>query len=305
MDEPHAADRADSADPAAVVVSCDPAFDASHLLAGTRVEACVRVDADTPGVPLTWRARAVLDGDLHTLNISDLPSWGAVGCALSHIRLWQRLVDAPSSFGGSLAGAADDEDQASLVVFEDDAVLTRPPAHVARLVRAAHAELAGGFDVLLLGYRLTLDTLFERRTARASPSFSWLVAPRWYETHAYAITRRGARLLLAHALPVSMQIDAFMATARNALGLRFAVPRGAPVARQRRSILHSSVQARDLMAHCAFCRLPPPLRNGWAALTLLAGLVGLVVVVALYDAKRLRIRPTPIHGALIKDRFDR
>ena len=249
------------------VISCDPDFDARHLLPETRVEACARVDASTPDAPLTWRARAVLDGSLHTLNISDPPSWGAIGCALSHIRLWQRLV------------AEDDGDgeDACLVVFEDDAVLTRPAARVAQLVRDARDEV-GAFDVLLLGYRLTLDTVFERRKTRASRSFDWLVASRWYETHAYCITRRGARALLAHALPVDLQIDAYMATQRNAQRLRFLVPRRGVAARQKRSIVQSSVQARDLMGHCALCRPPPALRNGWAAVGLLAVLLALVVL---------------------------
>lgn len=230
-------------------------------LPGTRVFPCVRVDrAALPDAPLSWRARAMLDGQLETLDIASLPSPGAVGCALSHIRLWQQLV-------------ASGEER--FVIFEED-------AHV-RDVEAVERALreAPEYDVLLLGWRLPVDTLLHRRYERLDDGrYSLLVAPRFYETHAYAITRRAAEALLREALPVEMQIDAYMAVQRVRLGLRFVVckDRAARV-RQSRAIWQSTVQT-DVMRQCAVCRLPAPVRSGWALLVLVIGAAAVVVLLA-------------------------
>ena len=255
------------------VISCEAGGDADALpVPGAELFPCVRVDrTSTP--PLSWRARAVLDGQLETTDISNLPSFGAVGCYLSHVALWRQLV------------ASGDE---AYAIFEDDARVRRP-ADLERVLRDAgdHPE----YDVLFLGWRFPLDTLFGRRRGPpdASGRFQPMLAPRFYETHAYVIRRRAAEALLRDALPIEMQIDAYMGLQRQRLGLRFLLPVGGPIVTQRRCIWDSSIQT-DLMRQCALCRLPAEARSGWATLGLL---VLLLILVALAVHGQSRRRSTP------------
>jgi len=258
--------------PTRFVITCDDqrrGYDDS-LLADVVPFACSKVAredlvANADVAPLVgWRAHAVLAGQLETTDIANFPSAGAVGCALSHLRLWQQLVEAEE--------AGDDDDDAHYVIFEDDAELRRPREAVERVLRDARQV---GFDVLLLGWRMPLDTLLLRRTEPHAPGFDALVAPRFYETHAYAITRRAARVMLREAYPLELQIDAYMGAQRARHGLRFLLPQGGPLVRQRRSILQSTVQC-DLMRQCAVCRLPPLLRSGWATLVVVVIVAALI-----------------------------
>lgn len=253
------------------VISCDAAADGSGLLFGTRRFACVRVTREMlDTAPLTPRARAVLRGHLPTLNMSDLPTPGAIGCSLSHIALWRRLVRDMS--------ARDDD---VMVVFEDDAQLTRSPAEIeAVLARAKRLP----YDVFFLGLRFPLETAFETRTERADDEFRWVHAHFW-ETHAYAIRKRAARKLLAHALPIDTQIDAYMCTQMRTQGLRF-LCHNATLARQRRSILDSTIQTRAIFHQCAACRLPPALRSGVFAIVLLATLAICISTLAVIATRR-------------------
>ena len=212
------------------VISCED-LDTSRLLRGTRRFPCVR--ADIKSAPLTSRARAVLQGHMSTLNISDLPSRGAIGCALSHIALWKRLVQSTADH---------------MVVFEDDAELTRSPAEIEAILQRASAH---PYDVFFLGLRFPLETVFEQRTTPADDEFRWVHSHFW-ETHAYVIRKPAARALLKHALPIDVQIDAYMCTQAKAQNLRY-MCHTATLARQRRSIFDSSVQA-SIWTQCAQAR---------------------------------------------------
>lgn len=64
------------------------------------------------------------------------------------------------------------------------------------------------FDVLLVGYTslMCLTTDFDSRTPDV-----WQMHGRFFGTHAYVITRRGAQRLLRNALPLEVQLDAYIA----------------------------------------------------------------------------------------------
>ena len=240
------------------VISCEE-VDTSRLLRGTRRFPCVRTDVDS--APLTPRARAVLQGHMPTLNISDLPTRGAIGCALSHITLWKKLVHSGAD---------------AMVVFEDDAELTRSPEEIEVILERARAH---PYDVFFLGLRFPLETILEQRTTPADDEFRWVHSHFW-ETHAYVIRKPAARALLKHALPIDVQIDAYMCAQAKSQNLRY-LCHNATLARQRRSIFDSSVQA-SIWTQCAPCRLPPPLRSGIFAGILAVILVALLVVFILW-----------------------
>lgn len=112
---------------------------------------------------------------------------GEVGCALSHLRLFQRLLD---------------DDLESALILEDDAVLLPGLAEV--LTR--RDELPAGWELVLLyhsegrysyWHRKPLSTGHELRRFVRSP----------YSTVGYLITQAAARKILALAYPLHVPID--------------------------------------------------------------------------------------------------
>lgn len=121
---------------------------------------------------------------------------GAVGCYLSHIDTWKRVVrDLPR-----------EDDYAC--IFEDD--INLPRDFVAR-ADAFMRHVPTDWDLVLFGY-LSTDPDSHATNVKYRPLPSFLC------THAYAIRKRTARALLArHDLfPMTQQIDWYL----SALGLR-------------------------------------------------------------------------------------
>jgi hypothetical protein len=112
---------------------------------------------------------------------------GERGCAVSHIRLWERL-------------AAEGGDQ-PLLVLEDDAA---PTEEFSQILSRALAALPNDAHVLYLGYSQAADW---RRTV--SPDL--VEAEYVWTTVAYLIWPTGARILLS-GLPVDQPVDNYMAT---------------------------------------------------------------------------------------------
>ena len=120
---------------------------------------------------------------------TDITTAGMVGCYLSHLALWQRVL----ADGSALA-----------VVMEDDAAVT-PGAR--RHIDALLAALPGtdSWDVLLLGHAHPPT----QAPSADHPGFADVSA--WYGTIAYAVTARGAAALVRRALPIQFQVDGYMA----------------------------------------------------------------------------------------------
>ena len=146
-----------------------PAVDARKLGRGD-LERLVKVEAIAP----IWANRRT---EHHQLSI------GAVGCYLSHLQLWVRLLRSSDT---------------RMLVFEDDTNPTMTSDEVDRLL----AELPDDCDVLLLG-------VFEEHDRSKRPTVR-KVTSQFYGMHAYIIHRRCVSTLLAHALPMDMQIDSWL-----------------------------------------------------------------------------------------------
>jgi GR25 family glycosyltransferase involved in LPS biosynthesis len=122
---------------------------------------------------------------------SDLQTAGMIGLYVTHVELWKAFLASGEPVG---------------IVLEDDAVVG---AGTAAAMRAAIATMPppSAWDVWLLG---TVAV----QAARAPPEGfddGWQLVTAWWGTQAYALTRRGAQALLAHAYPTDAQIDAYMA----------------------------------------------------------------------------------------------
>lgn len=109
-------------------------------------------------------------------------SEGAVGLWLSHLGVWRDILKS------GRAGA---------MVFEDDAVFDRS------LKDALDTKkIPEDADIVLFGQ------ICEDCTPSTSPE--WMKVRRFYQTHCYVITARGAEKALRHVGPLEKQIDSWL-----------------------------------------------------------------------------------------------
>lgn len=104
---------------------------------------------------------------------------GAVGCYLSHMRVWEKVARCGHPYA---------------FVFEDDAILD---PHALEKFNRAVSRLPNGWDVVLLGH-LTRGVEYCEGVLEVDEF--WLL-------HAYAITPRAAQYLAGSMLPVEKQVD--------------------------------------------------------------------------------------------------
>ena len=121
---------------------------------------------------------------------SSLPSWGGVGCYLSHETLWHEAVAS----------------QHGIIVAEADAF---PLPDAMAEATAAFDELVLRLgtlpDVLYIGYLFSLDTKPYEGVTRSTRTLNRVMG-----TQCYYISPRGASMLLKRSRPIEVQVDSYM-----------------------------------------------------------------------------------------------
>lgn len=112
---------------------------------------------------------------------------GEIGCALSHIGLWKKIVD---------------ENISSALIFEDDAVIS-PDLNS---VLAGVEQMLKPNDVVNLGATSTPNFYFFQRHLPGDHRLVY-VNQAFYNAHAYIITKGAAARLSKKALPLAAPID--------------------------------------------------------------------------------------------------
>ena len=121
---------------------------------------------------------------------AELPSRGAIGCALSHLSIWLDILKDPAV-----------DPQEPYLVLEDDAVLPKRSLH---LFNKGLSTVPAGWDILLLGYRTPRPSMVTKHLSHLDIRYFWGM-------HAYLIRKAGARKILETAvLPITMQIDSYL-----------------------------------------------------------------------------------------------
>lgn len=114
-----------------------------------------------------------------------LSSWGAVGCYLSHVGIWQKILD------NNLDAA---------IVFEDDVDF--------------RSNFKEDFPKMLANLPADGDVYFLDLTMNFKPlkynDFFDRVTGLFWGTHGYIMTKQGAQKLLPFIFPMETQIDAFI-----------------------------------------------------------------------------------------------
>ena len=113
-----------------------------------------------------------------------VPTLGAIGCYLSHVGIWQKLVESDSDM---------------CLVFEDDLAKTSSLKEVEDFVDT----VPKGWDFIYLGYYKPLPS--DGYDIRKDNYYK--VKGMTYMTHSYLVSKQGATKLLKSALPIFCQID--------------------------------------------------------------------------------------------------
>ena len=116
---------------------------------------------------------------------AQLGSWGAVGCSLSHIGIWQKIVE---------------ENLDMALIFEDDIDFKSEfKEKLPKIIK----NLPEDADVIFL------DTTVNFKPLKHDDLFDKVLG-QFFGTHSYIMTNKGAQKLLPYVYPVEIQIDAFM-----------------------------------------------------------------------------------------------
>ena len=117
---------------------------------------------------------------------AELGTWGAVGCYLSHVSLWQQLVQ--------------DTDDESYLIFEDDVMFSN---NFANKYTKCMENIPKNWDILFL------DLMWNEKETQYNDYF-YTVRGHFFGTHAYIINKKCASALLTSAFPIEIQIDSYM-----------------------------------------------------------------------------------------------
>lgn len=123
-------------------------------------------------------------------------SRGAVGCALSHIAIWNYVAQTP--------------DVKAVLVFEDDVAFPNDKSDVPAKIAAVVAEAGGvdNFDMLRMEGSQSphSDQMCSRMDKTHTPVLN-RCRGMYYGFGAYIVTKRGAQTLLRYAFPIETHID--------------------------------------------------------------------------------------------------
>jgi GR25 family glycosyltransferase involved in LPS biosynthesis len=118
----------------------------------------------------------------------EVASLGAIGCSISHINLWKRIVAANLPYA---------------VIMEDDARFTLEDLQRINALAPAIPESA---KVWILGLYAP------NRIHEPLPNSDWSRIYTFTASHAYIITREAAKKFLEQAYPIEMHIDHYMSS---------------------------------------------------------------------------------------------
>lgn len=141
---------------------------------------------------ITYRAEYEIDHAEYREAHSSMPSWGGVGCYLSHVKAWEEAMKTPHG----------------LFVFEADAIPAGPDAYEETkkvLLQFVAAHSGKPPDLLFIGgngYPKTEDV-------QGVPSVKRLLS-RMFGTEGYYVSPEGAQKLRKEAYPIEVQVDTFI-----------------------------------------------------------------------------------------------
>jgi GR25 family glycosyltransferase involved in LPS biosynthesis len=159
----------------------------------------IRVDAVDASTFVAHQHPAVTLATAHNIYFKtrrsnyEIDAAGAVGCSLSHFKVWEDLLKADPKIKATL-------------VFEDDASI---PVNLKEKLIKVLSVIPPDWDILQLQ-----RTKFGGGVVGCKPikdDNPWQLCTSLIGTHAYIVSRQGAQKLLKKAYPIELHVDAFMA----------------------------------------------------------------------------------------------
>jgi len=148
---------------------------------------------------------------------------GAVGCYLSHIELWKKLLVSNNSH---------------FLIFEDDTKLSSDFLQTANHVLK---HIPDDFDFLFLGSIVSPTDEVLSDTNVIKNKFTTLISV--YGTHAYIISKKAVQKLLPLSFPINKQFDSFISDYNSLLKMYTVTP----------NIAHQSGFSTDIQNTCRNC----------------------------------------------------
>lgn len=123
-----------------------------------------------------------------------LDSIGGVGCALSHIALWTKLVESTDNV---------------FLILEDDILATEEQWDAARMLFIQNPRLAHSttWDIWSVGTIDCYEKMGVRPADKKVVEDKWLRCEQFVGLNAYFISRTGAQKLLSEVYPIQQHID--------------------------------------------------------------------------------------------------
>lgn len=156
-----------------------------------------RIDAVDASTFVAHQHPAITLGTAHNIYYKtrrsnyEIDAAGAIGCSLSHFKVWETLLasDAPAA-----------------IVFEDDSAV---PIGLKERLNKVLSILPPDWDIVNLH-----RTKFGGGVSGCKPLAGdepWQLCTSLIGTHAYIVSRKGAKALLDKAYPIELHVDAYMA----------------------------------------------------------------------------------------------
>lgn len=123
---------------------------------------------------------------------------GALGCLMSHFRVWQKVVEL----------------NVTAIVLEDDVNIH---ASFDRLLPLIAQELPSDWGLLYLANLVNTEAV--KNAQYDYSTLLWKLSDQYWGTYAYAITPSAARRLLAETFPIRWQADSFIMNVTKAFDI--------------------------------------------------------------------------------------
>jgi hypothetical protein len=172
--------------------------------------------ADLAEMPVTPHARYLATRpsthSIHRLTHRQMDGLPSVAILLSHVRAWDALL-ASGAPGGLIL-----EDDACIDGVDPFRAVWQTIVVPRFAAVAAAADAAGDWECLVLGHFAVRSPRVYHRVGPAAHRL--MTVESFFGSHAYALTRRGAEILRANALPINEQSDGLLLTLQQTGTLR-------------------------------------------------------------------------------------
>lgn len=193
----------------------------------------------------------------------ELDSIGGIGCALSHINLWKKLVESTDEY---------------MLIMEDDAAVPADFVEKANKILATSSMLRNPstWDVWMLGGAWKAEESDIANYKINSKLEPIMKLGGFFLIHAYVINRRAAAIFLKSCYPIQAHIDHYMSMCARFNGVTVV---GSPLLKIRQNGQTSDIQMKD---RCEICNIPADIQDYYLwnreNVGMAAGIIGVIII---------------------------